>query len=79
MMTEKEMVYIALTGWINHVETGKFAGMDKKTLVMLAGEDKDIQRQVRQLPELSVEQEDFVKQMRVLANKVITGELTLQE
>lgn len=78
-MTEKEMVYIALTGWINHVETGKFAGMDKKTLVMLAGEDKDIQRQVRQLPELSVEQEDFVKQMRVLANKVITGELTLQE
>jgi hypothetical protein len=78
-VTEKEMVYIALTGWINHVETGKFAGMDKKTLVMLAGEDKDIQRQVRQLPELSVEQEDFVKQMRVLANKVITGELTLQE
>jgi hypothetical protein len=78
-MTEKEMIYIALSGWINHVETGKFAGMDKKTLVMLAGEDKDIQRKVRQLPELSVEQEDFVKQLRVLAHKVMTGELTLQE
>ena len=78
-MTEKEMVYIALTGWINHVETGKFAGMDKNTILMLARGDKDMQRQANKLPILKPEQEDFIKQLRVLAHKVMNGELTLQE
>jgi hypothetical protein len=78
-MTEKEMIYIALSGWINHVETGKFAGMDKHTILMLARDDKDMQSKANKLPILMPEQEDFVKQLRVLAHKVMTGELTLQE
>jgi len=78
-MTEKEMVYTALTGWINHVETGNFAGMDKNTILMLARSDKDMRRKANKLPILMPEQQDFIKQLRELAHKITSGESVLKE
>jgi hypothetical protein len=73
-MSEKEMIYFALSGWINNVETGSFSGMDKNTILMLARDDRDMQRKARSLPILKAEQEMFIKQLRKLATKVVNRE-----
>ena len=58
--SEKSMVYTALMGWAKYIETGDFSGVDKKTLLELARNDKDIQRVVQRLPVLTREQQEVV-------------------
>lgn len=74
--SEKQMIYIALCGWAKYIETGDFAGMDKKTLLELSSNDKDIQRVVNKLPILTREQQEVVYKIEDLAMKVLnTGKI----
>jgi hypothetical protein len=75
MMNEKEMLVIALCGWITHIETGSFSGMDKNTILMLARDDKDMQRQARKLPIISVEQQEHITRIRNLITKVLDSKI----
>lgn len=67
--SEKHIIYTALTGWAKYIETGSFSSMDKSTMIKLALSDKDMQRILNRLPQLSVEQEIFVNMLRELATK----------
>ncbi|CAM0058781.1 hypothetical protein VPH184E373B_0222 [Vibrio phage 184E37-3b] len=71
--SEKSMVYTALMGWAKYIETGDFSGMDKKTLLELARNDKDIQRVVQRLPVLTREQQEVVYKIEDLAVKILNG------
>lgn len=74
--SEKQMIYFALCGWVKYIETGDFAGMDKKTLLDLSHNDKDIQRVVQKLPILTREQQEIVYKLEDLAMRVLnTGKI----
>jgi hypothetical protein len=71
--SEKSIIFSALMGWAKYIETGDFAGMDKATLLRLAENDRDIQRVVSRLPQLTREQQEFVYKLEDLATKVLNG------
>lgn len=71
--SDKEIIFHALKGWINYIETGKFAGMDKKTILMLAQNDKDMERVANKLPVIEREQQEFIYKLDDLAIKILNG------
>lgn len=73
---EKQMVYFALMGWSKYIETGNFAGMDKKTILELARSDHDMKRVAERLPTLSREQQEIIYKIQDLVTKVLnTGKI----
>ena len=72
-MSEKEMIYHALTGWVKYVETGNFSGMDRDTIIQLAANDKDMKRVANKLPTLTTEQIYFINKLRELSIKVLNN------
>ena len=73
-MTENEMIYLALNGWINHIETGTFDGMTKKQIILLSHNCKDLRDIANNLPVLTQEQQEGVSKIRELAHNIITME-----
>lgn len=71
--SEKQMVYFALMGWAQYVETGNFSGMDKTTILKLAQSDKDMKRVAERLPILTREQQEVIYKIQDLATKVLNG------
>ena len=72
--SNKALIYHALRGWVNHVETGSFSGRDKATLLKLAVGDRDMQCQVSKLPKLSIEQQIVIGRLNKLAITVLNGD-----
>lgn len=74
--SNKQLVAFALQGWAQHIETGNFSGMDKKTILSLAKNDNDMQRVANKLPVLTRDQQELIYRLQDLASEVLmTGEI----
>jgi hypothetical protein len=72
MTKDREKLYTSLSLWINHIETGN-VNTNKDSMIRLCSGDKDIQRRVATFPNLTREQESYLKELRELQHKIIMG------